>query len=427
MVKLGRLTFTRNAKIYGIQFTKEFLHAAKKTNDIINRISRYVRAEIKSGKIISIGNLGYVMMSDGTEMTTAKYKDAISHLFDEDCVSESLKRQCVFYVFERYASYLKRNGDKELMNISIKGKTFYYKDNFVSIDRKKKTITFPTMFGKFTLKYHGSLKADLITKAKFGGNLSFKQGTFVVAVKAERQVIYNAVCAIGLDFNKTMKDWVVLDDGTRILASIEIEQLMIDIREINKELKADKKKPVKERQYRNKRKYVKENGEFVLNPDGHRILLYPSRREKRLEWKRLHNRLNKAINKVVDKIIDIAKERQALLCIDSVKTGQKMGTFGQDHLIPALQTKCENQGIPFYVVPCKDTSRRCTNCGYIHKDNRKSTDEFRCMKCGFEIDAQQNGAENIKWNGQKMLDAKIPYGDYKRRNVDKLITQFISQ
>jgi len=40
------------------------------------------------------------------------------------------------------------------------------------------------------------------------------------------------------------------------------------------------------------------------------------------------------------------------------------------------------------------TSQECSNCGYVHRDNRQG-ERFICIKCGFKEDADVNGALNI--------------------------------
>ena len=134
-----------------------------------------------------------------------------------------------------------------------------------------------------------------------------------------------------------------------------------------------------------------------------------------------HKQLHTEIKKVCEKIVDVVKDNKSLLCIDMVKTGQSMGTFGQDKIIPELQTLCENQGVPFIAVPCKNTSRRCSSCGYVHKDNRKTVDEFKCLKCGHEELSHLNAAKNIAFLGNKMFEAGVPCGNHGRISVEKLI------
>ena len=398
--------YTRNAKVWGIEITTEFKEAQDKTFATLNRISKQIRKEIKSGKIVNISKEGYVTLDNGTEHTKAGYKNYLNSLgiFDTnpDIKNESLKRELVIYMLERYAGYFGRNGNEKVPTITIKGKSLYYRDAFVSIDKKKKTITLPTIYGKFELKFSGSINLSRLHKEKFGGNYIVKQRAFVVAVDVPFKPKYERASSIlSFDLNKTAKDWIVFNDGMVIARPQVIDQLCDDIRESNKLLDADKKKPLAQRQLRSKQ-----------------------RRPIRLKWKRLHKKLKNEIRKVCESIVQKAEDSKSLLSIDSVKTGQTNGTFGQDHLIPLLQTMCENKGIPFYVIPCKNTSRRCNSCGYIDKNNRKDTDTFKCISCGYTVSAHSNAADNIAHQAQRLYDVTCPYGNYARRSVDTLVTEY---
>jgi hypothetical protein len=41
------------------------------------------------------------------------------------------------------------------------------------------------------------------------------------------------------------------------------------------------------------------------------------------------------------------------------------------------------------------TSKTCPKCGHIHSDNRKSQENFKCVKCGFSMNADHVAALNI--------------------------------
>lgn len=57
------------------------------------------------------------------------------------------------------------------------------------------------------------------------------------------------------------------------------------------------------------------------------------------------------------------------------------------------------------------TSQECSNCGYVHKDNRQG-ERFTCIKCGLGEDADVNGALNIL---SRKYDSEINlYTPYKR-------------
>nr|MCR5110264.1 transposase [Ruminococcus sp.] len=56
-----------------------------------------------------------------------------------------------------------------------------------------------------------------------------------------------------------------------------------------------------------------------------------------------------------------------------------------------------------YIDP-KNTSRRCSKCGYIDKENRETQSRFICLKCGFKENADYNASQNI---GIKDIDKLI--------------------
>jgi transposase len=58
--------------------------------------------------------------------------------------------------------------------------------------------------------------------------------------------------------------------------------------------------------------------------------------------------------------------------------------------------KAPERGISVKQVDPNHTSQRCsrTDCGFTHEDNRHG-DRFKCQKCGYEVNADYNGAKNI--------------------------------
>jgi putative transposase len=61
-----------------------------------------------------------------------------------------------------------------------------------------------------------------------------------------------------------------------------------------------------------------------------------------------------------------------------------------------------NGGRVLYVDP-KYTSQKCSICGHISKENRKSQAEFKCEKCGYEANADLNASRNILAEGQAVI------------------------
>ncbi|WP_024856115.1 RNA-guided endonuclease TnpB family protein [Ruminococcus albus] len=73
-----------------------------------------------------------------------------------------------------------------------------------------------------------------------------------------------------------------------------------------------------------------------------------------------------------------------------------------------LQTKIEykakEKGIKIVYIDPKYSSQRCSKCGHIDKENRKTQSSFVCLKCGFEENADYNASQNI---GIKDIDKII--------------------
>ncbi|MFB6162023.1 MAG: RNA-guided endonuclease InsQ/TnpB family protein [Halococcoides sp.] len=65
-------------------------------------------------------------------------------------------------------------------------------------------------------------------------------------------------------------------------------------------------------------------------------------------------------------------------------------------LVEYVEYKAPERGVAVEQVEPDHTSQRCshTDCGFTHEDNRNG-EQFRCLKCGYEINADYNGAKNI--------------------------------
>ena len=51
-------------------------------------------------------------------------------------------------------------------------------------------------------------------------------------------------------------------------------------------------------------------------------------------------------------------------------------------------------------VPAPNTSRRCSTCGHVAKENRKNQATFVCESCGYANNADVNAAINVFAAGQ---------------------------
>lgn len=60
-----------------------------------------------------------------------------------------------------------------------------------------------------------------------------------------------------------------------------------------------------------------------------------------------------------------------------------------------IEYKAEREGIAVRYVNPAYTSQKCSRCGEIDKENRQTQANFKCTKCGFELNADHNAAINI--------------------------------
>ena len=66
------------------------------------------------------------------------------------------------------------------------------------------------------------------------------------------------------------------------------------------------------------------------------------------------------------------------------------GTF-----LRMLEYKLERKGGRLVRVSPKYTSQTCVKCGCVDAHNRPTQSKFKCVKCGYEANADVNAAQNI--------------------------------
>lgn len=78
----------------------------------------------------------------------------------------------------------------------------------------------------------------------------------------------------------------------------------------------------------------------------------------------------------------------------------------------SVQRICKREGIQFSLVNARYTSRTCPVCGHIHNDNRKTQEHFKCVRCGFSMNADHVAALNIALRMHvNKLRSKLQYFD----------------
>lgn len=91
----------------------------------------------------------------------------------------------------------------------------------------------------------------------------------------------------------------------------------------------------------------------------------------------------------------------------SKKINNKLQRWSYIKTIDKLERICQEQGIELVKVSPAYTSQTCSKCGIVDKNSR-NLEEFKCISCGYEIDADVNASINI-----------LNRGTYSSSNIKK--------
>jgi len=113
-------------------------------------------------------------------------------------------------------------------------------------------------------------------------------------------------------------------------------------------------------------------------------------------------RFKQTIHRIANEIIEEARENGCSVIAFEELTGIRDRLSGASwghkwafrRLYEYVAYKAEVRGIDVQQVDPENTSRRCSTCGFTHPDNRDS-EEFECLKCGYQNHADYNAAKNI--------------------------------
>jgi len=83
-----------------------------------------------------------------------------------------------------------------------------------------------------------------------------------------------------------------------------------------------------------------------------------------------------------------------------------LGNWAFLQLRQFIEYKAQAKGVPVLLVDPRNTSRTCSRCGYCDKANRRSQSKFQCLQCGLTLNADFNGALNVKTRAEN--EAKVP-------------------
>jgi len=134
----------------------------------------------------------------------------------------------------------------------------------------------------------------------------------------------------------------------------------------------------------------------------------PGREKKLRAIKKIGNKEKKIVNdelhKIAKDIVDEAEKHNAIIAIGDLK-GVRKNNKGRKanrkiHSMPFyrlkeyIKYKAMERGIVVIEVPEFSTSKQCSRCGSMNTE-RPSQGVFICKDCGYQINADVNGAKNI--------------------------------
>jgi len=152
-------------------------------------------------------------------------------------------------------------------------------------------------------------------------------------------------------------------------------------------------------------KYVK----FLQKTDNRKSKELSKRRS--LNYKRWRLKIKNHIKEKMASLIKLAKQNgrnhlilEDLSLIGKLKSKSEFGVnygrlfrlLGLSSIKNELEMMCRNSNISISFVQPEFSSQTCYKCGHISKENRLNQEEFRCVLCNYEDNADRNSALNLQ-------------------------------
>ena len=147
-------------------------------------------------------------------------------------------------------------------------------------------------------------------------------------------------------------------------------------------------------------RYNKKRLQHAGTRSAHRKLLEMSGRERRFVLDTNHVISKKIINLPFD-VFALEDLRTAGMKKKSNgrRFNHKLGSWSPFQLQQFIEYKAEDSGKTVIYLNPKHTSQKCSNCGYIDRNNRHGS-VFHCLNCSFDLHADLNASRNIEVLGK---------------------------
>ena len=146
------------------------------------------------------------------------------------------------------------------------------------------------------------------------------------------------------------------------------------------------------------REFEKRRGEMQQRgtQGAHNALLRLGKREEACRKQYIHTVANELVSEAVEHDCDVLVFEDLTDIRERLPQAKWHHVWAFRRLLEYVSYKAPEQGVSVEQVEPNHTSQRCsrTNCGFTHEDNRHG-EHFCCQKCGYEVNADYNGAKNI--------------------------------
>ena len=146
------------------------------------------------------------------------------------------------------------------------------------------------------------------------------------------------------------------------------------------------------------REFEKRRGEIQQRGTqaAHNALLRLGKREEAWRKQYIHTLANELVSEAVEHDCDVLVFENLTDIRERLPQAKWHHVWAFRRLLEYVSYKAPEQGVSVEHVEPDHTSQRCsrTDCGFTHDGNRDG-EHFCCQRCGYEVNADYNGAKNI--------------------------------
>ena len=146
------------------------------------------------------------------------------------------------------------------------------------------------------------------------------------------------------------------------------------------------------------REFEKRRGEMQQcgTQAAHNAMLRLGKREEAWRKQYIHTVANEIVTEAVEHDCDVIVFEDLTDIRERLSQAKWHHIWAFRRLYEYVEYKAPERGISVEQVESNHTSQRCsrTDCGFTHDDNRHG-EQFRCQKCGYEVNADYNAAKNV--------------------------------